>query len=81
MISRKFAVMYTSSFDLNELILSVSEGLISELLCIHNEGMGTFDLHVLILCVSEGLHSELPPCTYNEGMGSFDLHVLILCVS
>ena len=51
-------VRYTL-FDLNGLILSVSEGLISELLCIHNEGMGSFYLHGLILCVSEGCLSVL----------------------
>ena len=42
------------SFDLHGLILCVSEGVLSELLCIHNVGMGTFDLHGLILYVSEG---------------------------
>ena len=40
------------SFDLYGLILYVSEGFLSELLCIHNVGMGTFDLHGLTLCVS-----------------------------
>ena len=42
------------STDQDGLILCVSEGFLSELLCIHNVGMGTFDLHGLILCVSEG---------------------------
>ena len=37
----------------------MSEGVLSELLCIHNVGMGTFDLHGLILCVSVGFLSEL----------------------
>ena len=41
------------TFDLRGLILCVSEGVLSELLCIHIVGMGTFDLHGPILCVSE----------------------------
>ena len=46
--------------DLHELTICVSEGLFSELLCIHNEGIGTFVLHdELILRVSEGFPSEL----------------------
>ena len=36
------------------LILGVSEGFLSELLCIHSVGMETFDLDALILYVSEG---------------------------
>ena len=43
--------------DLHELILCVAEGLLSKLLCINIEGMGTFDPHGLILCVSEGVLS------------------------
>ena len=46
------------TFGLHELILCVSEGVLSELLCIHIVGIGTFGLHELILCVSEGHHSE-----------------------
>ena len=42
-------------FALHVLILCVSEGFHSELLCIHNVGMGSFDLHGLILSDSEGL--------------------------
>ena len=35
------------------LILCVSEGVLSDLLCIHIVDIGTFGLHGLILCVSE----------------------------
>ena len=48
------------TFDLHGLILCVSEGFLSVLLCIDNVGMGTFGLHGLILCVSGGVVSELP---------------------
>ena len=40
------------TFGLHGLILCVSEGYLSQLLCIHIVGMGTFDLRGLILCVS-----------------------------
>ena len=43
------------TFDLHALILCVSEGFLSELLCMHILGMETFGLHGLILCVSEGV--------------------------
>ena len=43
------------TFDLHGLILCVSEGHLSELLCVHIVGMGSFDLHGLILCVSEDI--------------------------
>ena len=43
------------TFDLHELILCVSEGVFSVLLCIHIVDIGAFDLHGLILCVSEGV--------------------------
>ena len=49
--------MYMQTFCLHGLILYVSEGVLYELLCIHNVGMETFDLHGLILCVSEGVLS------------------------
>ena len=69
------------TFGLHELILCVSEGVPSELLCIHIVGMGTFGLHELILCVAEGFLSELL-CIHIVDIGtSFDLHGLILCVS
>ena len=42
------------TFGLHELILCVSEGVLSEMLCIHIVCMETFGLHGLILCVSEG---------------------------
>ena len=42
------------TFDLHGLILCVSEGLLSELLCVHIVGIENFFLHGLILCVSEG---------------------------
>ena len=45
------------SFDPHGLILCVTEGVLSELLCIHNVGMGSFDLHARILYVSEGVLS------------------------
>ena len=35
------------TLDLHGLILHVSEGVLSELLCIHIVGMGTLDLHEL----------------------------------
>ena len=41
-------------FDLHGLLLCVTEGFLSKLLCIHIVGIGTFDRHGLILCVSEG---------------------------
>ena len=47
------------TLDLHGLILSVSEGYFSELLCIHNVDIETFCLHGLILCVTEGFLSEL----------------------
>ena len=65
---------------LYELILYVSEGLLSKLLCSHNVGMKSFDLHGLILCVPEGYLSELL-CIHNVYMGTFDLHGLIWCES
>ena len=37
------------SFYLHGLILCVSEGFLSELLCIHNVNIESFDLHGLIL--------------------------------
>ena len=40
------------TFGLHELILCVSEGLLSELLCVHIVGIGTFGLHGPILHVS-----------------------------
>ena len=43
------------TFVLHELILCVSEGVLSELLCTHIVDIGTFYLHGLILCVPEGL--------------------------
>ena len=46
------------TFGLHGWILCVPEGVLSELLCVHNVGMETFDLHGLILCVSEGLLFE-----------------------
>ena len=46
------------TFDLHGLILCVSEGFLSLLLCIHIVDIGTFDLHGQILCVSEGYLSE-----------------------
>ena len=66
--------MYRETFDLHELILCVSEGLLSELLCVHNVGIETFDLHGLILCVSEGFLSELL-CIHIVGMGTFEIHM------
>ena len=46
------------TFDTHELILSVSEDFLSELLCIHNVYIETFGLHGQILCVSEDFLSE-----------------------
>ena len=40
------------SFDLHGLILCESEGVLSELLCVHNVDIEAFDLHGLIQCVS-----------------------------
>ena len=66
--------------DLHALILCVSEGCVSELLCIHIVDIGTSDLHALILCVSEDFLSQLL-CIHIVGMETFDLHGLILCDS
>ena len=46
------------TFGLHELILCVSESVLSEMLCIHIVCMETFDLHGLIFCVSEDILSE-----------------------
>ena len=46
--------MGMGTVDLHALILCVSEGILSQKLCVHIVDMGTFDLHALILCVSEG---------------------------
>ena len=43
---------------LHGLLLCVSSGFLSLLLCVDKVGMGTFGLHGLILCVSEGILSE-----------------------
>ena len=51
--------MCRETFVPHGLILCESEGFLSELLCIHNVGMGTFDLRGLILCESEDFLSEL----------------------
>ena len=45
--------MGMETFVLHGLILYVSEGLLSVLLCIHNVGMETLDLHELIADDSE----------------------------
>ena len=45
------------TLDLHELILCVSEGVLSQLLCNYTVCIGTFDLHELILCVFEDLLS------------------------
>ena len=46
------------TFDPHGLILHVSEGFFSMLLCVHNVGIETFVLHGLILHVSEGYYSQ-----------------------
>ena len=54
--SNKPSYSLLRTFDLMQrFYLCVSEGILSEVLCIHIKGMGTFDLHALILCVFEGL--------------------------
>ena len=45
------------TFDLHGLILYGSEGVLSELLYIHNVGKGTLDLHELIADASEDVPS------------------------
>ena len=45
------------TFALHGLILYVSEGVLSVVLCIHNVCIETVELHGLILCVSEGVLS------------------------
>ena len=52
-----FIFVVCSLLDLRGLILYVSEGFLSVLLCVHIVGMGTFGLYELILCVSEGFLS------------------------
>ena len=69
--------MGSETFGLHELILCVSEGLLSELLCVHIVGIGTFGPHGLILCVSESFYSELF-CVHNVDIESFGLHGLAL---
>ena len=61
------------AFCLHGLILCVSEGVLSGLLCAHIVDIGTFDLHGLILCVSGGVLCELI-CVDNVGIETFDLH-------
>ena len=51
--------MGMGSFDLHELILCVSEGFLSELLCSHIVGRGSFDLCGQTLYVSERFLSFL----------------------
>ena len=53
-----FGRLLTESFSLHALILCVSGGFLSELLCIGNVCIETFGLHGLILYVSEGLLSQ-----------------------
>ena len=60
-------------FHLYELTLYVSEGALSQLLCIHIVDMGTYDLHGLLLCVSEGILFVLL-CIHIVGIETFDLH-------
>ena len=47
------------TFDLHGLILHVSEGLLSKLLCIHIVGIETLDLHELTADVSQDVLSFL----------------------
>ena len=72
-----FTSYLLGTFDFYALILCVSEGVLSELLCIHIVDIGTFDLHGLIICVAEGYISELI-CVHNVGIETFDLHELTL---
>ena len=54
----------TESFSLHALILCVSGGFLSELLCVHIVDIETFDPHELILYVS-GDWIYLLICTHN----------------
>ena len=47
-----FTSYLLKTFDLYVLILCVSEGVLSELLCTHIVDIGTFDLHGLILKIA-----------------------------
>ena len=58
------------TFDLYVLILCVSVGPLSELICVHIVDIETFDLHGLILCVFEGFLSELL-CIHIVCIGTF----------
>ena len=69
-----------SCAEQHELILCVSEGFLSQLLCIHIVDMGTFGLHALILCVSEGILCELL-CIHIVDIEAFVLHGQLLSVS
>ena len=52
-------IVVIETFSLHGLISCVSEGVLSQLPCIHNVYMRTFDLHGLTLCVSEDVLFEL----------------------
>ena len=52
---------------LHGLILCVSEGYFSELICVDNMGIGTFGLRGQILYVSEDYLSDLN-CVHNVGI-------------
>ena len=67
-------------FDLHGLLLCVTEGFLSKLLCNHNVNIVIFGLHGRILYESQDYFSELI-CVHNVGIETFDLHGLILCVS
>merc|ERR1711884_758069 len=50
--------------DLHGLILCESEGVLSELLCIHIVDIETFDLQTHIKSVHEGQKFQCPQCEY-----------------
>ena len=55
--------MGIGTFDLHELTLCVSEGVLSKLLCIHIVGIETLNLHELIVDVFEDV---LPLLLYSH---------------
>ena len=59
--------MDIETFDLHGLILCVSEGVLSQLLYVHNVGIEFFHLHGQILCASAGFLSLLL-CVHNGGL-------------
>ena len=61
-------IVCMETYDLHGLILCVSEGLLSVLLCFHNGDIETFSPHVWTQCVSGG-HLSLQLYIHIENTG------------